>query len=41
MFVGVFMDLNEGFQKEERPHARAAFESFCLNTPWGALYREG
>ncbi|HYO58443.1 hypothetical protein [Archangium sp.] len=38
MFVGVFMDLNEGFQQEERSHARAVFESFCLNTPWGALY---
>ena len=38
MFVGVFMDLNEGFQKEQRQHARAAFESFCLSTPWGALY---
>ncbi len=38
MFVGVFMDLNEGFQQEERQHARAAFESFCLSTPWGALY---
>ena len=29
-FTGVFMGLNEGVQE--------AFESFCLNTPWGALY---
>ncbi|EPX59115.1 hypothetical protein D187_003492 [Cystobacter fuscus DSM 2262] len=38
MFVGIFLDLNEGVQEEERLHARAAFETFCLNTPWGALY---
>ncbi|WP_373371898.1 hypothetical protein [Archangium lansingense] len=38
VFVEVFMGLNEGVQKEERQHTRDAFESFCLNTPWGALY---
>ena len=38
MFGGVFMDLNEGVPKEERQRMRDAFESFCLSTPWGALY---
>ena len=37
IFVEVFMGLNEGVPKEERPRMRDAFESFCLNTPWGAL----
>ncbi len=30
--------LNEGIPKESRQRAREAFESFCLSTPWGALY---
>jgi hypothetical protein len=38
MFGGVFMDLNEGVPEEERQRTRDAFESFCLGTPWGALY---
>ncbi|HYO69907.1 MAG TPA: hypothetical protein VEU33_27910 [Archangium sp.] len=38
MFGDVFMDLNEGVPKEERQRMRDAFESFCLSTPWGALY---
>jgi len=38
MFGEVFMDLNEGVPDEEYPRTRAAFESFCLSTPWGALY---
>jgi hypothetical protein len=38
IFLSVFMGLNEGFQKEVRQRARDAFEAFCLNTPWGALY---
>jgi hypothetical protein len=38
MFVDVFMHLNEGVPEEESPRAREAFESFCLSTPWGALY---
>jgi hypothetical protein len=37
MFGDVFMDLNEGVPKEERPRMRDTFESFCLSTPWGAL----
>ncbi|OJH36563.1 hypothetical protein BON30_32935 [Cystobacter ferrugineus] len=38
MFVDVFMHLNEGVSEAEYPRARKAFESFCLSTPWGALY---
>jgi hypothetical protein len=38
LFVEVFIGLNEGVQKEERQRMRDAFESFCLSTPWGALY---
>ncbi|WP_043396442.1 hypothetical protein, partial [Archangium violaceum] len=38
LFGGVFMDLNEGVPKEERQRMRESFESFCLSTPWGALY---
>ncbi|MFY0565017.1 hypothetical protein ACN28E_14350 [Archangium lansingense] len=38
MFVEVFMGLNEGVPKEERQRMRESFESFCLSTPWGALY---
>ncbi|MCY1083518.1 hypothetical protein [Archangium lansingense] len=39
MFGEVFMGLNEGVPEEERQRMEAAFESFCLSTPWGALYR--
>ena len=38
MFVNAFMSLNEGVPKEDYPRARESFESFCLNTPWGAIY---
>ncbi|HEX8820524.1 MAG TPA: hypothetical protein VF794_11410 [Archangium sp.] len=38
MFVGVFTSLDECIQKEARQRTEEAFESFCLNTPWGALY---
>ncbi|WNG21694.1 hypothetical protein [Cystobacter fuscus] len=38
MFVDVFMHLNEGVPEEVYPRTREAFESFCLRTPWGALY---
>ena len=38
LFLGVFMDLNEGVPKEERQRMRETFESSCLSTPWGALY---
>ncbi|QRO01951.1 hypothetical protein JRI60_24500 [Archangium violaceum] len=38
MFVGVFTSLDECVQKEERQRTEDAFESFCLSTPWGALY---
>ena len=37
MFGDVFMGLDEGVPKEERPRMSDAFESFCLSTPWGAL----
>jgi hypothetical protein len=38
MFIDVFMSLNDGIPKEERQRMEEAFESFCLSTPWGALY---
>lgn len=38
MFVSVLSALNEEVVEEEYPRVREAFESFCLNTPWGALY---
>ena len=38
MFLNVFSSLDEGVPKEERQRMREAFESFCLSTPWGALY---
>ncbi len=39
MFVGVFTSLDEGVPDEQRQRAEEAFESFCLSTPWGALYQ--
>lgn len=38
MFGDVFMSLDEGISEEEHQRMRDAFESFCLSTPWGALY---
>jgi hypothetical protein len=38
MFIDVFMNLNDSVPKEERQRMEDAFESFCLSTPWGALY---
>ncbi|WP_084736241.1 hypothetical protein [Cystobacter ferrugineus] len=38
MFVGVFTSVDECVPKEERQRTEDAFESFCLSTPWGALY---
>jgi len=38
MFVDVFMVMNEDVPEEEYQRTRDAFESFCLSTPWGALY---
>jgi hypothetical protein len=38
LFVEVFIGLDEGVPEEEHPRLRDAFESFCLSTPWGALY---
>jgi hypothetical protein len=38
MFIDVFMNLNDGVPKEERQRMEGTFESFCLGTPWGALY---
>ena len=32
------MSLSEGVPAEERRRAREAFDAFCLNTPWGALF---
>jgi hypothetical protein len=38
MFISVFTRLDECVPKQERPRMEEAFESFCLSTPWGALY---
>jgi len=38
LFAEVFTHLDECVQKEERQRTEEAFESFCLSTPWGALY---
>jgi hypothetical protein len=38
LFVEVFIGLDEGVPEEEHQRMREAFESFCLSTPWGALY---
>ena len=38
VFVEVFTRLDERVPEEELPRMREAFESFCLSTPWGALY---
>jgi len=38
MFVDVFMGLDEGVPEQARQRTEEAFESFCLSTPWGALY---
>ncbi|WNG49129.1 hypothetical protein F0U60_37200 [Archangium minus] len=38
LFGEVFTRLDECVQKQERQPMEEAFESFCLSTPWGALY---
>jgi hypothetical protein len=38
MFISVFSSLDEGVPEEKHERMRDAFESFCLSTPWGALY---
>jgi hypothetical protein len=38
LFVEVFMYLDEGVPEEEQQRMRDVFESFCLSTPWGAIY---
>ncbi len=38
MFIDVFVNLDEGVPEEERQRVKESFESFCLSTPWGALY---
>ena len=38
MFGSVFMNLDEGIPREGRQTMEAAFESFCLSVPWGALF---
>ncbi|WNG21692.1 hypothetical protein [Cystobacter fuscus] len=39
LFSDVFMHLNDGVPKKERQRMEEAFESFCLSTPWGALFQ--
>jgi len=38
LFADVFVGLNTHVPKEQRQRMEEAFESFCLSTPWGALY---
>ncbi|WP_338023717.1 hypothetical protein [Archangium primigenium] len=38
MFVDVFMELAEGVPDNQRQRVEESFETFCLGTPWGALY---
>ncbi|MBM7112300.1 hypothetical protein I3V78_02000 [Archangium primigenium] len=38
LFVGVFTHMSEGTPPEEQQRTSETFESFCLGTPWGALY---
>jgi hypothetical protein len=38
LFGEVFSRLDECVPEEERQRTENAFESFCLSTPWGALY---
>ncbi len=38
LFSDVFLSLEEGIPKEQHRKMQDAFESFCLSTPWGALY---
>jgi hypothetical protein len=37
MLHSVFTSLSEGVPSQERPRMEEVFESFCLETPWGAL----
>jgi len=37
LFPGVFTSLNDSVPEETCQRLDEAFESFCLNTPWGAL----
>ncbi|MCY1082018.1 hypothetical protein [Archangium lansingense] len=38
LFGEISVDLAEGVPDEEYPRMRESFESFCLSTPWGAIY---
>lgn len=38
MLIKVITSLDENVPEEERQRAGESFESFCLSTPWGALY---
>lgn len=38
LFADVFSSLSEGVPQAERQRMEEVFESFCLGTPWGALY---
>jgi hypothetical protein len=39
LFSDVFIGLHDGVPKEKRQPMEESFESFCLGTPWGALYQ--
>lgn len=38
MFSGIFMNFNEGLPEQEHSRARELLDSFCMGTPWGALF---
>lgn len=38
LFSDVFTGLSASVPKDKHPALEEAFESFCLGTPWGALY---
>ena len=38
MLISVSMSLDLGVPREERQRMEQSFETFCLGTPWGALY---
>jgi hypothetical protein len=38
MFISVFTHLDECVPEQDSQRTEDAFESFCLSTPWGAIY---
>jgi hypothetical protein len=38
LFADVFIGLSDSVPEEQHASLEEAFESFCLSTPWGALY---